>query len=117
MNEKLRAHAITGAGDQGLMLIGSRATLEKLAAELTEALREAPEKESVNWPRLLCAAPAPNPDGSDWPWSVSFHLETVTGDKPALPLYSRAPGKGTLVLWALALTGVVAIVNWIIHLL
>ncbi len=102
--------------DSGMMLIGSRSTLEQLIAELTAALQDAPDKEETEWPRELCGFSVPNPDGSTWPYAVSFHLETVTGDKPALPEYSRLPGKFQLLLWLLSIVGVVSIVRWLLPL-
>lgn len=115
MPEGIRAH-IYQERDSGMMLIGSRSALEKLRAELTAALQDAPEKEAADWPRELCGFSVPNPEGSDWPYTVSFHLETVTGDTPALPKYSRLPRKFQIVLWLLAIVGLAAVVRWLLSL-
>ncbi len=112
MLEGIRVH-IYQERDSGMMLIGSRSALEKLRAELTVALQDAPEKEAADWPRELCGFSVPNPQGSDWPYAVSFHLETVTGAKPERPTYSRLPGKSQIVLWLLAIVGMVSVVRWL----
>lgn len=103
MLEGIRAHTYQER-DSGIMLIGSRSALEKLVVALTAALQDAPDKEETDWPRELCGCSVPNPDGSTWPYAVSFHLETVTGAKPELPAYSRLPGKFQIVLWLLSFT-------------
>lgn len=113
MLEGLRVH-IYQERDSGMMLIGSRSALEKLILELTAALQDAPEKEAADWPRELCGFSVPNPEGSDWPYAVSFHLETVTGAKPELPVYSRLPGKFQIVLRLLALVGIISVVRWLL---
>ena len=115
MMSGFRASSYEGP-DSGLMLIGSRSVLEKLIAELTEALRDVPEKEEAKWPRLLCDIPVPNPNGSEWPYAVSIYLETVTAATPSLPAYSRMPGKFQIALWLLAGVGLVSLVKWLTHL-
>ena len=115
MLDGIRVH-IYESRDSGIMLIGSRSALEKLIVALSTALRDAPEKEAADWPREQCGFSVPNPEGSDWPYAVSFHLETVTGAKPERPTYSRLPGKFQLVLWLLAIVGIISVAQWLLSL-
>ena len=104
-----RIHEYSGK-EKGMMIIGAASDIKYLGQCLIDSCKDMPENEKTEWPRILHNNEIRNaPD-----YSLSFHLETTTGDKPEGNGFQSETSKTIFLI--LAVIGLISIIRWTIEL-
>jgi hypothetical protein len=120
MDEKpppLWLHAYSGK-EQGLMIIGTPASMRALGQELLRASDDPGlERDTVGWPRSIAAPEIVGPYKDSRGFSLSFHLQGTTPLETAAPLQRRTLWPPLFLLVAtLTMVGAVSVWRWVLAL-
>ena len=101
--------------ENGLMIVGSREAMQELATKLQAALASEPVPVTKDWPPELVAATVQlGPYRSSLGYELSLHIEGAVPAEMKVPLRRKSP-PGALVaaLLALAVVGLLSVLEWL----
>jgi len=109
--DDLRLRAYHGR-ENGLMIIGSVAALEKLGAQLLTASQRAADPRAPNWPPIVASPNVEGPYLNEPQFKLSFNVTRSTQLPESLSRIRRSPPLALLApIGILALVGIAAIVE------
>jgi hypothetical protein len=100
--------------ENGLMVVGSRETMQELTSQLQSALVSEGVQSTNDWPpELVSATVKMGPYKESWDFKLSFHIEGAVAAETKVPMSRRTvPTAAAFCILALAAVGFFTVAQW-----